>query len=69
MTKQETVGGAERRGALGRATYNLVSKLRYRRTTREETQFKQTRREEAAVQKLKIGELGHRFVQDGAVKK
>ena len=57
MIKQETAGGAERRGALGRAAYNLVSELRYRRIKRGETQFKQERREEAAVQttSLKTG--------------
>ena len=49
MTKQETAGGAERRGALGRAAYNLVSKLRYRWSKRGETQFKPEGSEVAAV--------------------
>ena len=50
VTNQGTAGGAERRGALGRAAYNLVLEQGYKRIAREGTQFKQERRKEAAEQ-------------------
>ena len=42
---------------MGRAAYNLVSKLRYRRTEREETQFKKEETEEAAEQNRNLEKL------------
>ena len=69
MTKQETVGGAERRGAWGRAAYNLVSEQELQADFKRGNAVQTGKKRRGSRAKLKIGELGHRFVQDCAVKK
>ena len=58
VTNQGTAGGAERRGALGRAAYNLVSEQGNRRIAREETQFNRKEEKRQPVFRGRIWNTG-----------